>query len=210
MQKIICISGQLRNGKDTLADYLAAKNMFDEYWKRVSFAGPLKDLFCSLFEFSKEEMEEWKVKAEIPSKIDIPVRDALRIIGNELRQIKSTIWIDLALRWDDNLIISDGRYNNERKIVKEKCGYNVLIYHPNRINYDDAPSESELREMVVWANRNPNVLYPRAIFDKPQILNNVDFILRNDSTLEDLYKKTDDILIPDILQQLIVKSKKKG
>lgn len=197
----IGFAGQLRVGKDTSADYIKGtlnEKLGSEYWRRDAFASSLKKYFCDLFDLTLKELEEWKVKDEIPEKLDIPMRVGLKNFGEGMRQIKSSIWIDLVFRDGSPKIISDVRYINELIAIKNKKGFNVLVINPNRVNYDDHPSEAALRPLILWAINNKSVSIPNKEIhkDMPYGMEFVDYILWNDGTLEDLYMRINERLVP--------------
>lgn len=168
MQKlnVIGVAGQRRAGKDSLADCLAplfgGRKMIDlrssetytTHWGRGSFASEVKRIFCETFMFDPTLIDEWKVKDEPPPGFDKAVREGLTTIGDGFREIMGDIWIRRAFRDETCLrkVYSDIRYLNEGKKVHEVGGPNILICHPDRINYLANRSESELRPYILWCN----------------------------------------------------------
>jgi hypothetical protein len=201
--KVIACAGQAESGKDTAGDYLAKKlNEIivheDDKWKRIAFANAVKKVFMDTFNVNREFVEEWKRKDEIPEGFDMPVRKSLQFIGDGFRKIKGNIWIETAFRTSDNIIISDGRYINEAKVISEKGGITVLVWRPRFENDDPNPSESQIRPFVDYCAKN--------LSDGPILgtddLKYFDFFLKNDGSLEDLQKKIDQILIPFVIEKI--------
>ena len=106
MSNIIATYAQLANGKDTLCDYLADALPKEKTWERGAFANAVKDTYCNAFGVSREFIENWKRNPEPPPGMLMNVRKGLQFIGDGFRQIVPSIWIDIALRSKDNLIIS--------------------------------------------------------------------------------------------------------
>lgn len=186
--KVIAFAGQFHTGKDTAADYLAKKLNKFEKWGRTAFAFNVKKALMDVFQVDADFIEEWKRKKEIPKNFDIPIREALTLIGDGFRKIYRDIWVDLVFRnQKNNLIISDERYISEAKHVKKRNGINVLIW---RVGFEnDFPSKSE-QEVVPYVKicKEKGTMYPK---NMP-----FDFFLANDGTIDDLYSKIDQYLLP--------------
>lgn len=203
---LIAAHGQAGMGKDTLCDYIAKKlnKGKKKDWIRSAFANAVKDVFCQSFGYTRDFVEEWKRKDEVPAGLKVTVRQALQKIGDGFREINPEIWIDLALRNSGKLIISDGRYINEAKKVKESNGVNILIYRTGHLNNDPNPSEANLRPLIEHcANLIPDGrIYHGTLVRYPEGLDYYDMFLRNDGDLEAFYKKIDKFVIPFINERL--------
>jgi hypothetical protein len=211
---IIGVAGQMRAGKDSLADYLQQYlNRCPPmvYWHRGAFAKAVKQIFMDAFDKDPAYVEKWKVVKEAPPDLDMPVRKALQFIGDGFRNIKSSIWIDLALmgdyphRNDCAKIISDVRYRNELKAIYDNGGFNILIVRPDKINNDPNGSEAQMRPFVRYAlklhllsNLNSCNLAEKfwtklwnlrlLSVSKPKGWEYIHYVLINNGTLEDMYK----------------------
>ena len=149
--RLLACAGQLRQGKDVTADYLAKRLG----WGRGSFASNVKRIFCETFGADLDFIEKWKTVPEPPPGFKIPVRQALQFIGDGFRSIKDGIWIEMLLRDPEiSLIISDVRYRNELYAVRNRGGLNILIYRPGFINDDPNDSESQIRGFVEYFLRS--------------------------------------------------------
>lgn len=191
---IICLSGQMRNGKDVIADYLNEKLN----WRRASFASNVKIVFKNTFEVDDDFIQEWKVKEEVPPNFSSSVRKSLQKIGDGFREIKEDIWINLMFKKHrDNIIISDGRYYNELIKVKDLNGINILVYRDGFLNDDPNESESQIKKIVNFYLENK---IEGEIIEKYEnkLYNLVDFFILNDGSLNELYNKIDQKLIPFI------------
>lgn len=137
---IIGICGLIGSGKDTVADYLVNFHQF----KRESFANTLKDavsaVFCwdrDLIEGRTKEAREWREQRDEwwsnRLGIDITPRMILQQWGtNVLRNhFHDDIWIaslENKIRTSkDNIVISDCRFPNEIKALRNQGGKIVRI-----------------------------------------------------------------------------------
>jgi len=193
---LVGVSGQLRNGKDEIADYLSLR--LEGY--RFAFATAVKEVFCQAFGVDMDFVEEWKVKDSPPPGFDATVRTALQMIGDGFRKVKSTIWVDRCFEdfdfLDSPVIISDSRYVNELKKVRESGGINVLVYRPGFLNDDPNGSEAQIKPFVQYFLESggfEGVVHEGHLSNAPDL---IDVFIRNDGSLEDLYVKVDKILIP--------------
>ena len=220
---VIGVAGQAQMGKDTLSDHLAnrlneniakkvianspRKQMPHAYWRRTAFASNVKKVFCDTFGVDLEFVEKWKTVKDNPPGFNMPMGESLQFIGDGFSKIKQSIWLDLIFKEKDEVfIISDVRYVNEFVRCKEEGGINILIGRPDKLNYDENESESQIRPYVQWClnNLNPDSKFVSLKdidwnsfkgIDKPEHINKIDFFVRNDSNKEDLYKLIDDNLV---------------
>ena len=132
----------------------------------------------------------------------------MQFIGDGFRQIKENIWIEIALR-ENNVILSDSRYINEAKAIKEKNGMCVVMYRPGFENDDPNPSEAQIK-LVVNFCKNYLQEGPIPNFDQlkqkfgnkcPDAMQYYDFYICNDAALEQLYDKIDRILLPFVVKK---------
>jgi len=202
--KIIACVGQKQNGKDSIANYIFPKlqeTLPEHNWYRGAFANAVKNTFCSTFGVDREFIEEWKERDDIPPGFDMPIRKSLQFIGDGFRKIRDRIWIELAfLDEDRSPIISDGRYINEIKEVRERGGVNVLIWREGHENDDSNASESQIKPLVdwfVWTGRE-GVVKDFPITNLHPLAEYIDIFIRNERTIGELYTKTNDIILPYI------------
>jgi len=186
--KILGVAGQLRNGKDEIADFIASKLDY----KRAAFASNVKRIFCETFGVDLDFVEKWKTIAEPPPGFDMPVRQALQFIGDGFRKIKSDIWVDLIFRHNpSDIVISDCRYINELKEIKKNGGWNILVYRPGFLNEDPNESEAQIKPFVL--NFIAKGVEGR-VKDDNENFSLIDFFIINDGTLDDLHKKIDNLV----------------
>ncbi len=219
-QKIIAFAAQMRNGKDTAADYLATrlnskipltrqpiapsrddfKHNFKyskQRWERQAFANAVKSVFEDAFGEDRAFTEEWKSKSVSPDGYDMAIRPALQFIGSGFRTIKSDIWIEVALRHQAPLIISDARYLNELQAVYERGGVNILLWRPGFENDDPNDSEAEIKPLVDWAKETQtDGLVQHDIKGMPHGMQYVHIFLKSGGSIEDLYDQVDKYIVP--------------
>jgi hypothetical protein len=203
--KVIGVGGQLGSGKDTLADYLAERleAKTPDLWKRTGFAHAVKKVYMETFDKTWSFVEEWKRKDEIPPGMDLNVRKSLQFIGDGFRQIKNDIWIDTAFREDVPKIISDVRYINEARHIRDHGGLNILCWRPGWENNDPNASEAQIRPVVDWF-RDMGIegfcsgTPPRSAAEG---VGYFDIFIRNNGSLQELYQKVDQYVVPIIFDK---------
>lgn len=191
MQRFIGFGGQLANGKDECADYIKYKlNKRGGNWDKVAFAGGLKDLFMQMYNVDKDFIEYWKRKDECPPGFIMPVRNALQLIGDDLRKVKSNVWIDRLFNThtENDLLVADARYTNEADAIRERGGRTIMVFRSTHLNDIAHPSESQYIPYI-------NFLKDKG--DGPVKDSGIpfDWFIANDGTLEDLKKKIDNGLL---------------
>ena len=138
---IIGVCGFIGSGKDTVADYLVN---FHEF-RRESFANTLKDAVGAVFGWDRTLLEgrtkqarEWREQvdpwwAERLNMPDLTPRLMLQLWGTEVcrRGFHDDIWIaslENKLRNSkDNIVISDCRFPNEIKSIRQAGGTIVWV-----------------------------------------------------------------------------------
>lgn len=161
----IAFGGVMGSGKDTCVDYLCTK--YPEH-TRISFAGALYDILS----YAQEKCGFEKNKD----------RKFLQFIGTEwARNINENVWVDIVLGKDIKGVglLSDIRFPNEFNALKNNGWICIKVTRDNidknRVGNGDNTHSSELSI--------------NDIKDEEW-----DFIINNNSTLEDLYKILDKIL----------------
>lgn len=153
---LIGITGQKFSGKSTVAKMLSEMLGY----KVVSFADKLKDVTCVLSGCTREQLEDYEFKecefvpnhlkpycggAEFPT-----YRAFLQHFGSEvMRSINDNIWIDCTLdNCGENAIISDVRFPNEAKAIKEQGGIIIRVERKGLQSSDTHSSETAMKQIV--------------------------------------------------------------
>ncbi len=197
MQKYhtIGIGGQLANGKDEGANYLAAglNKMTWEEWRRNAFANKVKETFERAFGVAREFTEKWKRIEEAPPGFAKNVRQCLIGIGDGFRQMYPMIWIEQAFKDQTaHQIISDCRYINECNHINDREGITILLWRPGYQN--TIPNDSE-QQYGPFIQKLLSAKVEGVVKDSDIPFH---LFLRNEGTIEDLQNKVDQIVIPFI------------
>jgi len=152
---IIGVSGFIGSGKDTIADYLITFKGF----KRMSYAGPLKDAVAAIFGWERDLLEgttkysrEWRDQVDTwwADRLEIKhltPRWVLQQWGTEVgrRSFHDDIWIasieHKLLTAKDDIVISDCRFPNELKSVKKMGGITIRVSRGENPAWYDAAME---------------------------------------------------------------------
>ena len=207
---IIGIAGFIGSGKDTIADYLITFKGF----RRISYAGPLKDAVSSIFGWDRELLEgstkysrEWRDQVDSwwAERLEIKhltPRWVLQQWGTEVgrRAFHDDIWIasiENKLRTiKDNIVISDCRFPNELKSIKRMGGVTLRVTRgPNPVWYDAAAAlnkgfytigYTEARKILEENNVHASE-YSSVGLD-------YDYYVDNSGTVDELHRKIDSII----------------
>jgi len=174
-KQIIGICGFIGSGKDTAADYLVN---FHEF-RRDSFAATLKDAVAAVFGWDRELLEgrtkqarEWREQVDPwwAERLDMPnltPRWVLQWWGTEVcrKAFHNDIWIaslESRLRnSNDNIVISDCRFPNEIKAIKEANGKVIWVQRGElpswhimaaKANHGDVVAAEKLKSLGVHAS----------------------------------------------------------
>ncbi|MFW9873051.1 MAG: hypothetical protein ACFFG0_08130 [Candidatus Thorarchaeota archaeon] len=187
---LIGLTGDRRSGKDTVADYLVRKYDFEKY----AFADPMKKALKILFAFDDDQL--WGDKKEdIDKRWNVSPREVMQKFATDFIQFdlykyfpeiekkvpKRKFWCILFETWYKNkyhknlfnVVISDMRFIHEADTVRDCNGRIWLITRKKEIiyNIDSHLSETELKQITP------------------------DIHIKNDGTIEELYKKIDNLMI---------------
>lgn len=185
MFKVICITGNKYNGKDTVADYLCSKNKYI----KLSLAEPLKEVCKILFNFNNAQLYG-DLKEEVDMAWNISPRQAMQFIGTEMFRdemeklmpdIGCDFWVQSLVRKInivkdkyEGVVVADVRFDNEIEILRKT--FDVLVIKV--VRSDIACSDTHASEQAISNDA-------------------CDIVIYNNSTLENLYKTVEDIcLIP--------------
>ena len=201
---IIGICGFIGSGKDTIADYLV--NV--QHFRRMSFAATLKDAVSSVFGWDRELLEgrttaarDWREQTDAwwSDKLGMPItpRWVLQQWGTEVcrKSFHNDIWIvslENRLRQStDNIVISDCRFPNEVKAIKNAGGKVIWIQRGAlpvwydiavAANNNDFVAQQQLAEFKVHAS------------ETAWVGTEFDAIVDNNSSLAQLYGQIDKLV----------------
>lgn len=168
---VLCISGKAQNGKDTTANYL-----YDYLTKNgkkaviIHYADLLKFICSKYFGWNGEK--------------DDAGRTLLQRVGTDIvRKRQPNYWVDFVTgliklfidEWE-YILIPDTRFPNELSCINS-AGFNLKHIRVTRPNFKSPLSEEQQKHPSETALDNTNA----------------DYVLVNDSTLKQLYKKIDKI-----------------
>lgn len=207
---ILGVTGFIGSGKDTVADYLCTFHGF----KRVSFAASLKDAVSAVFGWDRELLEgstktsrEWREQKDEwwSNRLgkEITPRWVLQYWGTDVlrNNFHSDIWVasveNKLRQTKDNIVITDCRFANEVKAIKDVGGITMRISRGPKPDWYDAAvsfnkgewgnmtwslSREELRRKGVHASEYSSVGL------------DYDHYIENDSTIDALHEKIKSII----------------
>jgi len=201
---IIGICGFIGSGKDTIADYLVNLHGF----RRESFANSLKDAVAQVFGWDRTMLEgrtkqarEWREQRDAwwseRLGMDVTPRWILQYWGTDVlrKNFHDDIWIaslENKLRTSrDDIVISDCRFPNEIKSIKQAGGLVVRVvrgpepkWYNHAVNYNAGPTNvgwSIGKEMLARSKVHPS--------ESSWVGTEFDAVLDNNSTLDHLYQQ---------------------
>ena len=202
---IIGICGFIGSGKDTVADYLVNIHQY----RRESFANSLKDAVAQVFGWDRMMLEgrtkqarEWREQVDPwwSERLDMPnltPRWILQYWGTDVlrKGFHDDIWIaslENKLRNSkDNVVISDCRFPNEIKAIKQASGKVIWVqrgelpsWHimAGKANNGDAFAREKLKHLGVHAS------------ETAWIGTKFDAILDNNSSMDELYTQINNLV----------------
>ena len=188
---IIGLAGPANSGKDTVAEIIL--NTFPNFYTD-SFAYGVKQIVCELFSVDRDFIETYKRNPENAPGLNMSMRDILRFIGDGVKKIKPSVWIDDLFKRTNNkhVIVTDVRYIDEMEELKKRGAFILLIgRHEN--NIDQHASEITTSELV-------NSYFAHDSNNKHEHL--IDCFIKNDGTLDDLEKNVKNTIFPLIHEQI--------
>lgn len=209
---IIGVCGFIGSGKDTIADYLTN---FHEF-RRESFANSLKDAVAQVFGWDRTMLEgrtkqarEWREQvdpwwAERLNMPNLTPRLMLQLWGTEVcrKGFHDDIWIaslENKLRNStDNIVISDCRFPNEIKSIRDAGGIIVWVKRGELPEwYEDAISANKGQiQNYTWA-LSVDKLKRLGIHasETAWVGTKFDAVLENDGSIDDLYAQVKNLVL---------------
>ncbi len=192
MNKLIAITGFRSAGKDTVADFLV-KNYG---YTKLSFAGAVKDVASVVFDWDREMLEGSTIESRLKrEQVDewwakrlgiknLTPRWVLQNFGTELfrNHFHDQIWIAVLERKImkyDKVVVTDCRFPNEYDMIRKYKG--MVISVQRGVN-------------PVWFNdiKNDIIKTPPCDLHSSDwlwIKFNIDKVLYNNSTIDNLYEQ---------------------
>jgi hypothetical protein len=213
---IIGVCGFIGSGKDTIADYLTNFHGF----RRESFANTLKDAVAQVFGWDRTMLEgrttsarEWREEVDTwwAERLDMPhltPRWVLQYWGTEVcrKAFHNDIWIAALehklLNSKDDIVISDCRFPNEIKSIKDAGGLVIRVVRgPEPEWYEDAvnanrgetgnfswaTSRSKLEKLGIHAS------------ETAWVGTKFDAVMDNDGSIDDLYRQVQKLIKNQVL-----------
>lgn len=221
-RKLIAINGTIGSGKDTFSQVF-----IDAGFHRVSFAETLKDAVSVIFGWDREMLEgsteESRKIREMPdpywsAKMDRPVtpRWVLQNFGTDVcrRYFHDNIWVFSAENKirnidTDKVIITDCRFPNEIKMIRENNGIIIEVQRNLPDWYWDAyaynlktekmlngyPLDAEMDDMFGITKDRPESMKNIHSSEYGWVgVNRPDFIVENNKDIEHLHCQAEHIL----------------
>lgn len=198
---IISLSGLIGSGKDTIADYLVSKHGF----RRESWAGTLKDAVSVVFGWDRVMLEgktnESRAWRETPDSwwsnrlgMTISPRTVLQEWGTEVcRQgYHDDIWVaslENKLRTtNDNIVISDTRFENELNAIKNIGGTTLRVLRGPTPEW--VVEYLETGRTLEFAKKYKNI----HASEYSSVGLKYDHVIRNDGSIMDLHSQIESII----------------
>jgi hypothetical protein len=213
---IIGICGFIGSGKDTIADYLVN---FHEF-RRESFASTLKDACASVFGWDRtmlegrtKEAREWREQvdpwwAERLDQPNLTPRWILQYWGTEVcrKGFHDDIWIaslENKLRNSkDSVVISDCRFPNEIKSIKDAGGKIVWVQRGALPEWYDIALQANQGHN--WAVMDLKMRKVHAS-ETSWVGTDFDFVIDNNGSIDQLYQQIHSLFIGQERDLLVAK-----
>lgn len=202
---IIGVLGLIGSGKGTVSDILVSEGFVKE-----SFAAPVKDAVAAIFGWDRALLEGDTIESrEFREETDlfwtealgrnITPRLALQLMGTEAgREVfGEDVWVQSLMyraSSNKNTVIADVRFPNEIEAIRKAGGHLVLVKRgEDPVWYATARDDNSSHKMGKYKMA---VQYPDVHISEWAWVGHkdIEYIIRNDSTLEDLRKEVEKML----------------
>lgn len=173
---LIGLAGRAQVGKDTVGARLCDTHGL----RRLAFADPIKDMAAAMLGVERHVLEAYPKEMELPD-LGVSPRMLYQTLGTDWgrEMIGRDVWLKLARRqWSlacrdkgfAGTVITDVRMSNEAAWVREAGG---VVIHVERT-------------VATWVRPH--------VSEMPLPVLNGDYRLRNDGTVDELYRRVDDLM----------------
>lgn len=220
---LLSLSGLKGSGKDTVAEFLIKEKGF----KRLSFAGALKDVLSTLFHWNRkvldgstledrlkrEEIDPyWSKKLGIP---DFSMRKAMTLVGTDIfrNHFNENIWVYqvereilnlLEIDPNTNIVISDTRFVNEITMLKSLGARTILVQRQHNPEWYQSALEYNIIKNKEEAKSYIQSKYEKNIFtlnihpsEWDLVGYEFDSVIENNSSIENLNKRIQDVIFQE-------------
>lgn len=176
------ICGRIGSGKTTTANYLVEKGFTE-----LTFGEPVKKIVEIVYGFDKEIINPQtphhrRLRENLKDPIyGITARQALEYIGTDIfrEKVDNNVWVNVIKRniqkLGGNIVVSDCRFKNEIEMIRELGGKLIVLYQKNNDFNIDKNEHRSRWEFLTCLNDN-------------------DYYIKNNKTINDLYKNIDKII----------------
>lgn len=194
---ILGICGFAGSGKTTVSNIMVENHGYNQ----IAFADTLKDLTAIMFGWPRDLLEgdtpESRLFRETPDKFwsarlerSVTPRWALQTIGTESgrKSIHENIWIfctEAKIRDYENVIISDTRFPNEIKFIRDKGGYIIRVVRGPEPKWYETAYDHMVKGKYHMYEKFPEV----HVSEWAWIGTDFDYVLYNDGSIDDLREK---------------------
>lgn len=193
-KRIIAFTGPKESGKDIAASRLLSRNRMDgypdNYFDRIPFAGPIKQMMRIAFGLSEKEVEDAVLKETVLDRWPfLAPRKLLQDEANHFRDVYGAdVWTRAWQKAVDSsgaycILVTDLRFPNELHAIQNAGG--LVVY----VSRDVA--EKKLAEQMAEGN---TLALNASESHWDYIRDNADVILSNDSTYDDLFDEIEGIV----------------
>tara|TARA_R110000822_G_scaffold28357_1_gene84286 strand:- start:213 stop:755 length:543 start_codon:yes stop_codon:yes gene_type:complete len=176
MIELIGLTGEARGGKDAAGDHIRNMCGFSTY----AMATPVKEACRVIFDWDDRHLHG-HLKDVLDPTYNVTPRAAIQKLGTEFgrNMINNDIWTIKAeneIEWHPKLVITDIRYNNEAELILD-CG-GIII---------DIKRRKSARALIFGMKNHSS--------EKGISPNLITETVKNNGSLDDLYKKIDGIIL---------------
>ena len=174
MIKLMGLTGKARSGKDTTGDYLSKKYGYHTF----AMAKPIKEACRVIFGWDDRHLHG-DLKEVVDPIYGVTPREAMQKLGTEYGRdmINTDIWAirtKQEIKNNNLMVLTDLRYDNEAELILDMGGIVISV-------------DRNLRGLINGVKNHKSELSISS--------NLITETVKNNGSLDDLYKKIDDIIL---------------